>query len=247
MDPTMRVLDNSRRRLLLLSNSRDEEGRFLQHAKEDMAAHFAGVRKITFVPFAGVTIGWDAYAHHVREALKTYGIDLESVHEVSDAKSAVENAEAIAVGGGNTFHLLAHVQRAGLLDPIRARVMDGVPYLGWSAGSVIACPTMQTTNDMPITQPDSFTALGLIGFQINAHFTDTHPPGFQGETRRQRLAEFVVANPHASVVGLPEGTWLRVNGASIVLRGLHDAPHFRLNSPDTMIGRDFEIGDLVES
>jgi len=243
----MRVVDNSNRRLLLLSNSRDESGRFLQHTGSDLAAHFAGVRKITFVPFAAVTIGWDAYTQHVRDALRTFGVEVESVHEVGDARHAIDNAEAIAVGGGNTFHLLAHVQRAGLLPLIRARAMSGVPYLGWSAGSVIAAPTMQTTNDMPITQPESFTSLALIGFQINAHFTDTHPPGFQGETRRQRLAEYVVANPTSSVIGLPEGTWLRVNGSSVVLRGLYDAPHFRLGAPDVLLGRDIEIGDKLEA
>ena len=242
----MRVADHSNRRLLLLSNSRDESGRFLQHIGSDLTAHFAGVRKITFVPFAAVTIGWDVYTQHVREAISAFGVDVESVHDVSDARHAIETAEAIAVGGGNTFHLLAHVQRAGLLPLIRARAMSGVPYLGWSAGSVIAAPTMQTTNDMPITQPESFASLGLIGFQINAHFTDTHPPGFQGETRRQRLAEYVAANPTSSVVGLPEGTWLRVNGSSIVLRGLHDATHFQCGAADAVLARDAEIGNQLE-
>lgn len=242
----MRVADNSNRRLLLLSNSRDESGRFLQHTGSDLTSHFAGIRKVTFVPYAGVTIGWDAYTHLVRAAMSNYGMEVESVHEVSDPRGAMQNAEAIAVGGGNTFHLLANVQRAGLLPLIRERAMSGVPYFGWSAGSVIAAPTMQTTNDMPITQPESFASLGLIGFQINAHFTDTHPPGFQGETRRQRLAEYVAANPTSSVIGLPEGTWLRVTGSSIVLRGLHDAPHFRHGAPDAMLLRDTELGEALE-
>ena len=111
---------------------------------------------------------------------------------------------------------------------------------------MIAAPTMQTTNDMPITQPDSFRSLGLIGFQINAHFTDLHPPGFQGETRRQRLSEYVAANPAAGVIGLPEGTWLRVAGSSVVLRGLHDAPYFRFGNPDMMLGRDVELAAELE-
>ncbi|MBC8089132.1 MAG: dipeptidase PepE [Phycisphaerae bacterium] len=238
--------DTSRRNLLLLSNSRDEAGRFLQHTRDDLSDQFAGVCNIVFVPFAGVTISWDAYANHVAEAMKEIGIVVQSVHGRSDAVSMVRDAEAIAVGGGNTFHLLANVQRAGLLDVIRERALAGTPYLGWSAGSVIACPTMQTTNDMPITEPDSFRALGLVQFQINAHFTDAHPLGFQGETRRQRLAEFVTANASARVVGLPEGTWLRVAGASVELHGQHDAVLFRAGVPDTPIARNVELSGLLE-
>lgn len=242
----MQIANASRRKLLLLSNSRDEAGRFLQHAREDLAEHLYGVRELVFVPFAGVTISWDAYAHHVREAMQEFGVSVQSVHDSRDAAMLVRDAEALAVGGGNTFHLLANVQRSGLLEPIRERAMTGIPYLGWSAGSVIACPTMQTTNDMPITEPESFNALQLVGFQINAHFTDAHPPGFQGETRRQRLAEFVAANPAASVVGLPEGTWLRVAGPSIELHGAHDGVLFRANAADAVLARDLELAGVLE-
>lgn len=242
----MQIENVSRRRLLLLSNSRDEAGRFLQHARDDLANHLAGVREVVFVPFAGVTVSWDAYAHHVREAMKEFGIDVRSVHDNGDALALVRSAEALAVGGGNTFHLLANVQRAGLLNAMRERALGGTPYLGWSAGSVIACPTIQTTNDMPITEPDSFKALQLVGFQINAHFTDAHPPGFQGETRRQRLAEFVAANASTNVVGLPEGTWICVSGASIELRGQHDAVLFRANEPDAVVRRNVELSGLLE-
>lgn len=238
--------DFQQRKLLLLSNSRDQAGRFLQHLGGDLAEHLAGIRTITFVPYAGVTISWDAYTHHVREAMTAFGVNVVSVHEASDARAAVRDAEAIAVGGGNTFHLLANVQREGLTDLLRNQALNGVPYLGWSAGSVIACPTMQTTNDMPITQPDSFRALGLVGFQINAHFTDAHPPGFQGETRRQRLAEFVAANPGVSVLGMPEGTWLKVRGNSVVLRGQFDAPRFRLDAADVTLNRDSDLASELE-
>ncbi|MGV3710169.1 MAG: dipeptidase PepE [Gemmatimonas sp.] len=243
----MIVANNAARRLLLLSNSRDEAGRFLQHTGDDLATHFAGIETVTFVPYAGVTIGWDAYTHHVREAFAEHGLRVISVHESRDPLDAIASAQAIAVGGGNTFHLLANIQRHGLQSLMRERAMSGIPYLGWSAGSVIAAPTMKTTNDMPISEPDTFTALGLVGFQINAHFTDAHPPGFQGETRRQRLAEFVAANPDLAVVGLPEGTWLRVQGSSIELRGQHDAILFRANSPDGVVGRGEELGPLLES
>jgi dipeptidase E len=242
----MRVADSANRKLLLLSNSRDESGRFLQHTGDDLVSHFSGVDTVTFVPYAGVTIGWDAYTHHVREAFIEHGLRVVSVHETADPRAAIQQAQAIAVGGGNTFHLLANIQRNGMQALMRERAMSGVPYLGWSAGSVITAPTMKTTNDMPITEPESFSALGLIGFQINAHFTDAHPPGFQGETRRQRLGEFVAANPELSVVGLPEGTWLRVLGASVELRGQHDAILFRANAPEETMARGSELGALLE-
>ena len=242
----MAVASYAQRKLLLLSNSRDEAGRFLQHLGDDFAEHFAGVRTVTFIPYAGVTISWDAYAQHVREAMAAHGLNLVSLHETDDPRAAIQDAEAIAVGGGNTFHLLANVQRERLIDGIRSKALRGTPYLGWSAGSVIAGPTMQTTNDMPITQPESFKALGLVGFQINAHFTDAHPPGFQGETRRQRLAEFVAANPGVSVIGLPEGTWLRVRGESVMLRGAHAAPRFRLGAGDLTLEQGVDLGAELE-
>lgn len=222
----------ARRRLLLLSNSRDAEGRWLEHPRDALARHLAGVRTLAFVPFAGVTVPWDAYTEHLAAALAPLGVAVRGVHATDDGAALVGDADAVAVGGGNTFHLLAHLQRRGLVDAIRARVRDGAPYLGWSAGSVVACPTIGTTNDMPIVHPpEGFAALGLVGFQINAHYTEQHPPGFQGETRRERLTEYVVANPAATVVGLPEGSWLEVAGASVVLAGPHAAPVYRAGSP----------------
>ena len=211
------------RRLLLLSNSRDSAGRYLVHARDALAEQLRGVRELLFVPYAGVTVSWDNYAARVALALEPLGLVVRSVHDSHDPIAAVRSAEAIAIGGGNTFHLLATLQRFGLVDPIRRRALDGMPYVGWSAGSVVACPTLQTTNDMPIVQPTSFKTLALVDFQINAHFTDAHPPGFQGETRRERLAEYLAANPSMRVVGLPEGDWLRVTGDDVWLEGEHEA------------------------
>jgi dipeptidase E len=168
----------------------------------------------------------------VRAAVAPLGVEIVSLHAAADPAAALGEAEAVAVGGGNTFHLLAQLQARGLLDPLRERALAGVPYLGWSAGSVIAGPTIRTTNDMPIAEPpDGLGALGLVPFQINAHFTDAHPPGFQGETRRERLAEFLIANPTLPVVGLPEGDWLRVDGDAVTLEGPHDAVLFRAGAP----------------
>src|SRR5256885_8845697 len=132
-------------RLLLLSNSRDPQGRYLQHARDALAEQLGGVRRLLFVPFAAVGVSWDAYADMVREALAPLGIAVDGVHRAADMTAAVADAEAIAVGGGNTFHLLAQLHETGLLDVVRARVRAGVPYLGWSAGSVVACPTIRTT------------------------------------------------------------------------------------------------------
>jgi dipeptidase E len=208
------------RRLLLLSNSSDPAGNYLRHPAAEIRDLLGdAVRTVAFVPFAGVTIGWDDYAARTAAALEALGYALAPVHRAADPAAAVRGADAVAVGGGNTFHLLRALYAHGLLDAIRARVAAGVPYLGWSAGSVVACPTMRTTNDMPIVEPPSLDALGLVPFQINAHYTDAHPAGFRGETRAQRLAEFVAANPGVPVVGLPEGTMLRVRDDDVRLVG----------------------------
>jgi dipeptidase E len=235
------------RHLLLLSNSRDAQGRYLHHCRDALAAHLHGVRRVAFVPYAGVGVSWDDYTARVREALSPLGITVAGVHEDADPVAAVRSADALAVGGGNTFHLLATMQRTGVLDALRVRALDGTPYLGWSAGSVVACPTLGTTNDMPIVEPPAgFGALDLVRFQINAHFTDAHPPGFQGETRRERLAEYLVANPEARVLGLPEGDWLAVDGASVTLHGVHPAALFRAGHADAWVEPGSAIGRLLE-
>ena len=209
------------RRLLLLSNSRDASGAFLAWPR-DAIRDFLGdrVASLLFVPWAGVTVAAADYAARARAAFAAMGYGLTSIHDAADPVRAVGDAEAILVGGGNTFHLLHRLYDAGVLDALRARVLgDGVPYVGWSAGSVVACPTIKTTNDMPIVAPPSLDALGFVPFQINAHYTDFHPPGFQGETRAERLAEFLAVNPGARVVGLREGTLLRVEGDAVELVG----------------------------
>jgi dipeptidase E len=211
----------SNKRLLLLSNGSelvgDEPTEFARGAVRD----FLGARPQTvlFVPFAAVVRTYEEYAARVRLRFGALGYGVESIHEASDALAAVENAEAIAVGGGNTFHLLRGLYEAGVVEAIRARVERGAPYVGWSAGSNVACPTIRTTNDMPIVEPPSFRALGLVPFQINPHYTDEHLPNHKGETRDERLAEFVHANPGVRVVGLREGTMLRVEGEDVRLVG----------------------------
>jgi dipeptidase E len=193
---------------------------YLEHAREPMR-EFLGApsRTVLFVPYAAVRFGYDEYAAKVHAVLEAIDHRLISVHEQTDAVEAVLEAEAIAVGGGNTFHLVRELQERNLLGPIRERVLDGTPFIGWSAGSNIACPTLRTTNDMPIVEPRSFRCLDLIPFQINPHYLDAHPDGHMGETREERIQEFLVVEPDRYVVGLREGSALRVEGDSLQLIG----------------------------
>jgi dipeptidase E len=217
------------KRLLLLSNSRDPEGRFLVHPREVIREFLGPITSALFVPFATVMTSLDAYAELTSTAFAEMGMTSSSVHAARDGVRAVRDADAIVVGGGNTFQLLKRLYETRLLDAIRERVSLGVPYIGWSAGSVITAPTMRTTNDMPIVEPPSLDALGFVPFQINAHYTDFHPAGFQGETRVQRISEFLELNRSRVVVGLREGSMLRVEGDDVLLIG-PDAVVFRHGS-----------------
>ncbi|MDX1419200.1 MAG: dipeptidase PepE [Rubricoccaceae bacterium] len=208
-------------RLLLLSNSTTDAG-YLAHAAGWLRDFLGeGVGRVLFVPYAGVTISWDDYAARVREVLAPMGYALDAIHEADDPVQAVEGAEAVAVGGGNTFRLVERLHRLGLIEAIRARVRDGAPYVGWSAGANVACPTLRTTNDMPILEPPSFETLDVVPFQINPHYTDAHPPGHRGETRADRIAEFTALNPDVAVAGLPEGTALRREDGRLDRLGPH--------------------------
>lgn len=230
------------RRVLLLSSSRDPSGSFLAWAAAPLRDLLADAAEVLFVPYAGVVIGWDEYADRTAEALEPLGVRLTSVHRLPDPRAAIAGAAAILVGGGNTFRLLERLYQTQLLEPIRERVAAGVPYVGWSAGSVVACPTIATTNDMPIVGPPSFRALALVPFQINAHYTDAHPSRHQGETRAQRIAEFLVLNPAVRVVGLREGGILRVRDGTLALLGNGGARVFAHGREPA----DYVAGDDVE-
>lgn len=206
-------------RLLLLSNSTNFGGTFLGHASDWLREHLSRARNVVFLPFAAVRFSYDEFVRKVAERLTPLGCTVHGIHAAPDPAAAVRNADAIAVGGGNTFQLLSRMYELELLEPIRERVQAGAPFVGWSAGSNVACPTIRTTNDMPVMEPPSFAALGLIPWQINPHFTDAIIPNHGGETRSERLLEFLELNPGMPVLGLREGTAVRVEDAAVALLG----------------------------
>ena len=190
-------------KLLLISNSTNAGEAYLEYPKAQLGDFFRGIDEVVFVPYAAVTFSFDAYEEKVQTRFAELGIRVRSVHREKDPVAAIRSAQGIVVGGGNTFRLAQMMQQQGLIEAIRQRVIeDHIPYAGWSAGSNMACPTIGTTNDMPIIQPESFRAIGLIPFQINPHYLDAHPEGHAGETREQRIAEYIVLNPNVYVAGL---------------------------------------------
>jgi len=217
-------------RLLLISNSTNSGEAYLQHAGEDIK-NFLGdqVKQVLFIPYAAVSFSFDEYQKKVQQKFDEFGIKVDSLHHYLPArkKEAIEKAEAIVVGGGNTFHLLKYLQQEQLIEIIRYMVLDGTPYIGWSAGANVACPTISTTNDMPITEPESFHALNLVRFQINPHYLDAHPEGHAGETREMRIKEFLVVNPYIYTVGLREGSKMLIEQGEVKLLGGKNARVFK--------------------
>lgn len=212
------------KQLLLLSSSRVGDSGYLEAAVDQIAAFLPdSAKRVAFVPFAGVTIGYAQYTQMVSNALSALGLEFVDIGSEADPLSALDQADAVFVGGGNTFALLKQLYATGLLQAIRDRVNAGMPYVGWSAGSNVAGASIRTTNDMPIVEPPSFDALALVPFQLNPHYTDYVAPGHNGETRRQRLEEFLVLNPDAIIYGLPEGTGLLVRDQQATVVGQFDA------------------------
>lgn len=175
--------------------------------------------KALFIPFAAVTFPFDEYESKVNERFQEIGHSVVGVHRFDDPVKAVQEAEAIVVGGGNTWQLVRMMHDQGLMKAIREKVLAGTPYIGWSAGSNVACPTLRTTNDMPIIDPGNFNTMNLVPFQINPHYLDANPEGHGGETREQRIEEFLEINPGTYVVGLREGTMLKLENKKIELIG----------------------------
>lgn len=206
-------------KLLLISNSTNAGEEYLRYPLPEIGRFLAGVREVAFVPYAAVTFSYSEYERRVAARFGELGIRIRSVHRAADPAKMIRQAEAVCVGGGNTFALAKKMQEQGLMQAIRSRVRAGVPYVGWSAGSNVCCPTICTTNDMPIVEPASFGAIGAVKFQINPHYLDANPEGHAGETREQRIREYVQANPRRWVAGLREGCMLRYADGRLELLG----------------------------
>jgi dipeptidase E len=233
-------------RLLLISNSTNAGENYLGYPGKEIK-EFLGKKKkkALFIPYAAVTFSYDDYEKKVGGRFNELGHEIISIHHFRDPVAAIEEAEAIVVGGGNTWQLLKVIRDHNLLLPVYSRVRSGIPYIGWSAGSNVACPTIMTTNDMPVVRPDSFDSFGLIPFQINPHYTDANPPGHAGETREQRIMEFITANPGIYVTGLREGTMLLVENGSVRLIGPATVRIFRYGSLPREAGTADDISFLL--
>jgi len=221
----MPEVEGHEKRLLLISNSTLYGGGYLDHAEQEIKDFLGGVRRVLFIPFA--QHDREAYAALARGRLADMGYEMDSAHEAADPKRVVNAAEAVFIGGGNTFRLLKGLYDSELLSPIRRKGSLGMRYIGSSAGSIVACPTLKTTKDMPVVEPPSFDALGLVDFQISPHYLDPDPgTTHMGETQEERINQYLEEN-HAPVIGLREGTMLRIELGSIVLKGITAARIFR--------------------
>jgi dipeptidase E len=232
-------------RLLLISNSTLHGSGYLDHVEAEIKDFLGRPSRILFVPFAQYDL--DAYAAMSGKRLEAMGYKLESVHQTPDPSRAVELADAIFIGGGNTFRLLNGLYKHNLLLPIRRKVEEGAPYVGSSAGSIVAGPSLKTTKDMPIVQPPSFEALGLVRFQISPHFLDPDPTStHMGETQEERINQFLEEN-NAPVVGLREGAFLRVEENIVMLKGVSGARIFRRGQEPAEVRPPVRVEHLISS
>jgi dipeptidase E len=227
-------------RLLLISNSTMPGEPYLSYPMPEIKK-FLGNQPLNalFFPYAAVTFSFDVYEGKVRERFAELGHSITSIHHKTDMMKAIEEAEVLVVGGGNTWQLVRMMNDKGLFPLIRERVLAGVPFIGWSAGANVACPTLRTTNDMPIIDPKGFECLNFVPFQINPHYLDKNPEGHGGETREQRIEEFLEINPDVRVVGLREGTMLRLEEDQLKLIGERSVRIFKKGvAPVEMMEKD---------
>lgn len=235
-------------KLLLFSNSTNKGEEYftfpIPHIQE-----FLGNEplKIAFVPYAGVTISFDEYTAKVKARLEPLGYTVQGVHEDASPKVVIENADVVVVGGGNSFALLKRLYDHDLVELIKKKVKRGAPYIGWSAGSNMACPTLKTTNDMPIVKPISFGALNLVPFQINPHYTEEVLPNHGGESRLQRLEEFLVLNNTVKVAALPEGTFLKRINNELSFHGTQPMKILTANNAPEIIQPNSSLNFLIQS
>src|SRR5687767_6011959 len=236
-------MKNANKRVLLISNSTLYGSGYLDHAAAEICDFLGSAKNVLFVPYA--LYDRDAYTSLAQKRFEKMGFDLTSIHMASDPAGAVNDAQAVFIGGGNTFRLLKALYDFDLINQLRRRVAEGMPYVGSSAGSNVAGPTIKTTNDMPIVQPPSFEALGLVPFQINPHYVDPDPNSrHMGETREKRILEFLEEND-TPVLGLREGAMARCENGTTILKGSTGARIFRrgLDPVETLPGD--QLDDLL--
>jgi dipeptidase E len=225
IDIIMLAPENTAKNLLLISSSNVYGQGYLDHVENEIKELLGSIRQVVFVPFA--LFDRDAYVAKAHDKFRRMGIALESVHLASNPQGLIDHAEAIFIGGGNTFRLLKALYDHDLLKRVRLRVEQGVPFIGSSAGSIVACPTLKTTKDMPVVEPPSFAALHLVNFQISPHYLDPDPAStHMGETQEERIMQYLEENDRP-VIGLREGTWIRVQEGGIQLRGSRTARVFQ--------------------
>ena len=234
-------------RLLLISNSTNPGEAYLNYPKHNIK-DFLGDKAINclFIPYAAVTFSFDEYVDKVNTRFAEIGHKVTGIHSYDNPIEAVEKAEVIIVGGGNTWQLVKMLQENNLMEAIVKKVQEGTPYVGWSAGSNIACPTLKTTNDMPIVEPASFNTLNLVPFQINPHYLDDNNDTHGGETRETRITEFIHANKEVYVVGLREGCMLLLENNDIQMIGARDARIFHYEKETEELSEKDDFRFLIE-
>ena len=236
-------MSEAAKRILLISNSTLHGSSYLDHAENEIRDFLKDAKSLLFVPYA--LFDRDEYAAMAAERFQRMGYELLSVHSAADPIRAVNNTDAIFIGGGNTFRLLKTLYETQLLEPIRQRVANGLPYIGSSAGSNVAGPTIKTTNDMPIVQPPSFDALGLVPFQISPHYLDPDPNStHMGETQEDRIVEFLEEND-TPVAGLREGAMARIENGVTTLKGVNGARIFRRNEAPVEMQTGMQLDELL--
>lgn len=242
-------------KLLLISNSTNVGEPYLGWPRPYISNFLkgTGVKRVLFVPYAGVGLtdqgleaSFDIYEKRVADVYRDLGYEIYSIHHFEDPVQAVKEAEAIAVGGGNTFHLVYMMHKTGIMQAIRDKALAGTPYMGWSAGSNVACPTLRTTNDMPVIEPESFKCLNLVPFQINPHYLDANPEGHGGETREQRIDEFCKVNRNIWVAGLREACLFTLEEGQLKLSGNRPLRVFRFGSSPVEVNQGEDVNFLME-
>lgn len=237
----MKAYHSERSKVLMISTSKIHGSEYMEYIRSEITDFLGAGKNILFIPYARPGgISFEEYTSYPQKALAPVGISVKGIHEYPDPVKAIAEAEAIFVGGGNTFLLTKTLYELNLIEPLRAAVVAGTPYMGSSAGSNITGLSIGTTNDMPIVYPPSFEALALVPFNINPHYLDPLPDSkHQGETRETRINEFHHQNPQA-VIGIREGSWLRLESNRLSLRGSHQARLFEAGKE----ARELDPGDI---